>query len=132
MCIFCDIVEGKIPSYKIYEDDHTYAFLDIANDVVGHTLVIPKKHFENILDIDLEEYNYVMATVKKVSEHYVNNCGISGINIINASGKDAEQSVFHLHFHILPRFENDGHKIWPELSGSGLKMEDVLQKFKML
>ena len=83
--------------------------------------------------INIVRYNIIVMHLSPIcKEHYVNNCGITGINILNASGKDAEQSVFHLHFHILPRFENDGHKIWPELSGSGLKMEDVLQKFKML
>lgn len=131
MCIFCDIVEGKIPSYKIYEDDSVYAFLDISKEVIGHTLVIPKKHYENIFDIPSEMYMKVMNAVKLISEHYRNNCGISGVNIMNASGVDAEQSVFHLHFHILPRFEGDGHHTWPKIEKNDVEFEEVQQKFKI-
>ena len=90
MCVFCDIIEGKIPSYKIYEDDNTYAFLDIAGDAYGHTLVIPKKHCVNILDADAETLNNVMVAVNKISNHYVNNCGFTGVNLVNCSGADAE------------------------------------------
>ena len=78
MCVFCDIVTGEIPSYKIYEDEKTYAFLDIACDAYGHTLVIPKKHFENILDIDKVTLSDVMETVQKVSKHYVEDLWIFG------------------------------------------------------
>ena len=107
MCIFCQIVQGELPSYKIYEDDYVYAFLDISQDAVGHTLVIPKEHYENILDINQESLSKVMMAVKKISNHYVDNCGYTGVNIMNASGKDAQQSVFHLHFHIIPRKDGD-------------------------
>ena len=111
-CIFCKILKGEIPSYKIYEDDKTYAFLDISCDSVGHTLVIPKKHCTNVLDCDKEDYQAVMAAVQKVSRHYVDNCGFDGVNILNASGKAAQQSVFHLHIHIIPRKDNDGLNTW--------------------
>ena len=103
MCIFCDIVSGKIPCYKIYEDDDVLAFLDTAKDVDGHTLVIPKKHCENLLDCDDDVISKVMSAVKKISNHYVKDCGFDGVNVHNASGACAGQSVFHLHFHILPR-----------------------------
>ena len=68
-CIFCKIIKGEIPSFKIYEDEHTYAFLDIAKDVDGHTLVIPKKHVCNVLDCDCETLAHVSATVKKIANH---------------------------------------------------------------
>ena len=100
-CIFCKIVKGESPCYKVYEDEFTLAFLDISKDVYGHTLVIPKKHVENVLDCDNETLNHVINTVKKVSNHYVDNCGFKGVNILNASGVEAQQSVFHLHFHII-------------------------------
>lgn len=64
-CIFCKIIEGEIPSYKIYEDEHTYAFLDIAGDVWGHTLVVPKKHCVNTLDCDDETLCAVILAAKK-------------------------------------------------------------------
>lgn len=123
-CIFCKIIKGEIPSYKIYEDDKVYAFLDIACDAVGHTLVIPKAHCTNVLDCDKEYLDAVIEAVQKISQHYVNNCGFDGVNVLNASGKSAEQSVFHLHFHIVPRKDNDGLHMWP-LDG---KQELDLQK----
>ena len=112
-CIFCKIIAGEIPSYKIYEDDKVYAFLDIACDAVGHTLVIPKKHCVNVLDCDKEYLDAVIEAVQKISNHYVSNCGYDGVNVLNASGTSAEQSVFHLHFHIIPRKSGDGLRMWP-------------------
>lgn len=111
-CIFCKILSGEIPSYKIYEDDKTYAFLDIANDCYGHTVVIPKKHCTNVLDCDEADFLAVMATVQKISRHFVDDLGFDGVNILNASGKAAQQSVFHLHMHIIPRKNNDGLNTW--------------------
>lgn len=102
-CIFCKIINGEIPSYKIYEDEYTYAFLDIAKDIEGHTLVIPKKHALNVLDCETEILTKLLETVQRISKHYVEDLGYDGVNILNASGAAAEQSVFHLHFHILPR-----------------------------
>ncbi len=131
MCIFCKIIAGEIPSYKVYEDDNVYAFLDIADDAIGHTLVIPKNHYENILDIPESELKNVMSAVKKISNHYVDNCGYTGVNIMNASGKDAQQSVFHLHFHIFPRKDNDGLQLWPLLDKKNADFSAVLDKLKM-
>ena len=74
-CIFCKIIKGEIPSYKIYENDKVYAFLDIACDSYGHTLVIPKKHCVNLLDCDKEYLDAVVEAVQTISNHYVNDCG---------------------------------------------------------
>lgn len=130
-CIFCKIVKGDIPSYKIYEDNYTYAFLDISNDANGHILVIPKKHFTNILDCDGDILNKVMATIQKVSKHLINNCGFEGVNVLNASGLAAEQSVFHLHFHILPRKNDDGFKTFPILNKNVLSLEETCENLKI-
>ena len=129
-CIFCKIINGEMPSYKIYEDDFCLAFLDISNDIFGHTLVIPKKHYENVMTCDNKTLSRIMETCKKIGTHYVKDCGFDGFNILNACGKAAEQSVFHIHFHILPRKENDGEKVFPKLSGSGCELEEVCQKLK--
>ncbi len=131
MCVFCKILKGEIPSYKIYEDEYTYAFLDIADDYEGHTLVIPKEHYENSLDIPTELLERVIATTQKVARHYVDNCGYTGVNIMNANGKDAEQSVFHLHYHILPRKEGDGRKSWRDYEKLGSDMAKLCEKMKM-
>ena len=131
-CIFCKIINGEMPSYKIYEDDFCLAFLDISNDIFGHTLVIPKKHYENVMTCDNKTLSRIMETCKKIGTHYVKDCGFDGFNILNACGKAAEQSVFHVHFHILPRKENDGEKVFPKLSGSGCELEEVCQKLKFV
>ena len=130
-CIFCKIIKGEIPSYKIYEDEYTYAFLDISNDCNGHTLVIPKKHYTNVLDCDEKYLAACMQTIKKIGNHYTTNCGFSGINILNASGADAQQSVFHLHFHILPRKADDGVDCFPQLTKNAETMNEVQQKLQI-
>jgi len=130
-CLFCKIIKGEIPCYKIYEDEYTLAFLDIAKDVDGHTLVIPKKHFNNTLDCDEETLNHVMHTIKLISNHYVNNCGFSGINLINNNGTSAEQAINHLHFHIIPRLDNDNIYVFPKFQGAKHTLEDTLKKLKI-
>ena len=110
-CVFCNILKGTIPCHKIAENEQAVAFLDIANDSYGHTLVIPKKHYENVLDCDESDLLGVMKLVKKVSNHYVDNCGFEGVNIFNSSGKCAGPMIFHLHFHIFPRKPKDKIKI---------------------
>ena len=124
-------MKGEIPSYKIYEDEHTFAFLDISNDANGHILIIPKKHYTNVLDCDEVVLSYVAKTIKKISNHLVDNCDFGGVNILNASGKDAEQSVFHLHFHILPRRSDDGMKTFPNLKKNDCTLEEMCEKLKL-
>ncbi len=123
-CIFCKIIKGEIPCIKIYENEYTLAFLDINPVVKGHTLVIPKKHYVNVLDVDDFYLSEVLKSVKKIANHYVNKGLASGVNILNATGKSAEQSVFHLHFHILPRTDNDNYKTFPK---TGYIKEDLLK-----
>ena len=130
-CIFCKIIKGEIPSYKIYEDDKVYAFLDIACDAVGHTLVIPKKHCTNVLDCDKSYLDAVIQAVQKISNHYVNNCGFDGVNVLNASGAAAEQSVFHLHFHIVPRKNGDGLHMWPLTDKQELDLQAIATKLAL-
>ena len=129
-CVFCKIIKGEIPSYKIYEDEKVYAFLDIAKDAFGHTLVIPKKHCVNIFDVSEEDYCAVMKAVKKISEHY-KSLGYTGVNIMNASGLDAQQSVFHLHYHIFPRKKDDGLNTWPNFTTKEIDFNKALNLLKM-
>ncbi len=110
-CIFCKIIEGKIPCNKVYEDEYVLAFLDINPIVNGHTLVIPKKHFVDIFDVDEFYLEQVAKALKKISLHY--KTMFDGVNILNASDKSAQQSVFHLHFHIIPRTKEDNKDLWP-------------------
>ena len=100
-CIFCKIIAGQIPCYKIYEDEQVLAFLDIALDSFGHTLVIPKKHCLNITDCDDDILAHVFKITKKITAHFVKNCGFDGANIVSNIG--SQQAVRHLHIHIFPR-----------------------------
>lgn len=127
-CIFCKIVKGAIPCYKIYENDFTIAFLDPAKDTDGHIIVIPKKHCENVLDCDNTTLNELMKTVKLISNHLVDNCGYAGVNLLNASGKAAQQSIHHFHIHIIPRKDNDNIDAWINLSGGKLPLEEMQNK----
>ena len=131
-CIFCQIANGVLPSMKIFEDDHTLAFMDVAEDVDGHVLVIPKKHAKNILDCDSTELSHLMETVKKVSHHLVEKCGYNGVNLLNASDESAGQSVPHFHIHISPRKKGDNIDAWPHFDGAKQKIEDVFSKITMI
>ncbi len=106
MCIFCDIIEGKIPSKKIYEDENVLAILDISQVTKGHTLVMPKKHTDNILTADEETVMNCSKVVHQLSKQIVENTGASGCNIINNCNEVAGQTVNHLHFHIIPRYSS--------------------------
>ena len=130
-CVFCKIIKGEIPSYKIYEDEMSLAFLDISKDTFGHTLVIPEVHAENVMDCPEEYLKATIATVQKVSKHYVEDCGFKGVNVLNASGKVAGQSVFHLHFHILPKKDEKDFDAWPKMSGCNVEFADQLEKLKI-
>lgn len=127
-CIFCKIASGEIPSFKIYENDATLAFLDVAKDVDGHILVIPKKHRKNILDCDEDLLNEVMRTVKRISGHLVGYCGYDGVNLLNANEESAGQSIPHFHIHVIPRKRDDRIDAWPRFDGAREDIRDVFEK----
>lgn len=107
--IFCKIIAGDIPSYKVYEDEDVIAILDIDPAVQGHTLVIPKKHYDTFATIPADDLSQIIKQVQMVACHIVNKLSANGFHIIVNNGESAGQSVSHLHFHILPRFgEEDG------------------------
>ena len=106
-CIFCKIIKGEIPSKKIWEDENFLAILDVKPVGEGHTLVIPKKHFNNFLDLDAEtSLNYINA-LQKTAKILMNKYSAKGFNIVLNNGKVAGQLVGHVHFHILPRKDGD-------------------------
>ncbi|NLG35645.1 MAG: HIT family protein [Lentisphaerae bacterium] len=108
-CLFCKIVAGTIPSAKIYEDDDVLAFMDIGPLVRGHALVIPKVHHDPLADTPDDVLAKVIAVVRRVARAQMIGLGADGVNIHQANGAAAGQVVPHLHFHVVPRFNHDGH-----------------------
>ena len=105
-CIFCKILNKEIPSFKIYEDENTYAFLDINPINKGHTLVISKKHYKDIYDIPENTLKHLISTVKKLSIPIKQTTNADGISISQNNEEEAGQVIFHIHFHIIPKFKN--------------------------
>ena len=110
-CIFCKIVAGEAPSWKVFENDKVYAFLDINPVNAYHTLVIPKTHYQDVFDCPEDELKEVMAVIKHLTSLYKEKLGIQHVQIVNSSGHEAQQDVFHIHFHIVPRHYGDGQSI---------------------
>ena len=106
-CIFCKIVAGEIPASKVYEDDHFLAFLDISQVTPGHTLVIPKKHARNLLEMTPDETAALFNIVSRVTKKVESATQPQGMNIISNMEGIAGQSVFHTHVHILPRYSQE-------------------------
>ena len=131
-CIFCKIIAGEIPSYKVYEDGRVLAFLDINPVNPGHTLVVPKKHVANIEETDEETLCQVMKIVKKVGQSLKKNLGAPGYNVLENNDPVAGQVVPHLHFHVTPRLENDGLDLWPQKQYKENEAEEVLNKIKII
>ncbi len=128
MCIFCKIINGEIPSSKVYEDDDVLAILDISQATLGHTLVMPKKHYANILEIPSDEYAKVMLKVKDIASKINTNLKPNGINVLNNCGEVAGQTVMHYHVHIIPRYNNNDIKIeFTDHSGK-VDLNEVLNK----
>ena len=102
MCIFCDIVEGKIPSTKVYEDDYVIAIRDLNPQAPVHDLIIPKKHFDNIVDLAKNDDGaYSAAVIRAAAEVAKIEETDEGFRMINNCGADAGQTVMHVHFHVL-------------------------------
>ncbi|KAB2228316.1 HIT family protein [Staphylococcus epidermidis] len=114
--IFSKIISGEIPSFKIYENDYVYAFLDISQVSKGHTLLVPKKPSANIFETDEETMKHIGVALPKVANAIKKAFHPDGLNIIQNNGEYANQSVFHIHFHLIPRYEND-------IDGFGYKWE---------
>ncbi len=131
-CVFCDIVRGEAPSWGVYDDEAAYAFLNIFPATEWHTLVVPKAHHADVFDTPVEVLVAVTRAVKRVVDLYRRVLDISDVQIINSSGAQAQQDVFHLHFHIVPRLLGDGQDVqWsthPEWRG---RFDDMLLKLRV-
>ena len=114
-CIFCKIVQKQAPSSIIYEDDYVMAFLDIRPVNEGHTLIIPKEHYADIFDTPSELLGKVHQVTKKVAVAVKQAVNVDGISIIQQNGRAANQDIFHLHVHVIPRYTGEWVKPFHEL-----------------
>ncbi|NJP36593.1 HIT family protein [Alkalicoccus luteus] len=117
-CIFCKIISGEIPSAKVYENEHVYAFLDISQVTKGHTLIIPKSHEKDVFELNEETAAELFKAVPAVATAINDTFQPEGLNVLNNNKEPAGQSVFHYHLHLIPRYgAQDGFKaIWEEHS----------------
>jgi histidine triad (HIT) family protein len=129
-CIFCNIIVGEIPSANIYQDEYTYAFLDINPNNHGHTLVIPKEHYKNLYDVPEDILCAMSKTAKKLAEAVKKGVSADGVNLAMNVERAAGQLVDHIHFHVIPRFNNDGYKHWGHKPYKDREMEDIAGKIK--
>jgi len=112
-CIFCKIINKEIPSCIVYESKEVIAFLDISPINKGHTLVMPKKHYETFLDLPKSELEVLFGKIQEVTKAVIKATNADGFNLLLNNKRAAGQVVDHVHFHVIPRFENDGLKHWP-------------------
>lgn len=111
-CVFCKIRDKEIPSNLIYEDDIVMVILSIEPAAPGHMLVIPKNHFRDIFSTPCDILGHMNIVCKKMAVLLEEKLSAEGVNILNASGAPAQQSVFHIHYHVVPRYANDKLDLW--------------------
>ncbi|HEV7121487.1 MAG TPA: HIT family protein [Candidatus Paceibacterota bacterium] len=128
--VFAKIIRREIPAEILYEDDDTLAFLDIAPVSPGHTLVIPKKPVRNIFDADDDTLASVMKTVRKIAPAVRDAVGADALNIQSNHGAEAGQIVFHMHFHLIPRFAGDDFFMWPHKEYKEGEAKEVAEKIR--
>lgn len=116
-CIFCKIANGEIPSKTLYEDDMFRVIMDISPASKGHSLILPKKHFANIYELDNETACEVLVLAKRMASVMTEALDCDGFNILQNNGEAAGQTVFHFHMHLIPRYENDG--VGLDMEGEG-------------
>lgn len=131
-CIFCKIINGEIPSEKVYEDDKVFAFMDINPLNDGHVLIIPKSHAGTIHEIGEDDFLAVMSATHKLAAAVRKALNPDGINLLQLNGKAANQVVPHLHVHIVPRWSGDGLTIsqWEIVAGNMEKVKNVAEQIK--
>ena len=113
-CIFCKIVKNELPAHKIYEDDYMVAFLDNSPVNEGHVLIVPRRHWKSLDEVDDLMAGYLMIVVRKIGAAIKKTLGASGYNVVINNGSVAGQIIDHFHCHVIPRFDGDGLHSWPQ------------------
>ncbi len=130
-CIICKLVSNDLPSWIVYEDEKVICFLPLEVEAFGHTIIAPKPHYADLFSVPIECLNGLFAVIQKVALHYQTALGATGINLLHASGVSAGQSVPHLHFHLIPRFGEDGLDAWPIFPKTQQDKDELLKKLQL-
>ena len=130
-CVFCKIIAGELPANFVDEDERTVAFLDISPATPGHTLVVPRRHTRDLLEIDPDELSAVMRAAQRLAARIESRLGADGINLLNSCRSAAWQTVFHFHVHVIPRYEHDPLRLpWVPTSGDPEEIAAVAEKLR--
>lgn len=129
-CVFCKIIAGKLPAFKVYENDKIFAFLDISPVNPGHTLVVPRSHHADLLETPDNVLSDMITRTKKIAAAIVKAVKADGFNLGVNTKPAAGQVVFHTHLHIIPRFSNDGLRHWPHKETSREEMQKVSEMIR--
>lgn len=130
-CIFCRLIAGEIPSSRVYEDEHTLAFMDLGQVNPGHVLVAVRRHAATVLDITPEEAGAVMRTARRVAIAVKSAFDPPGMTLLQANGSEGDQTVFHFHMHVLPRHADDGVALaWPRKDPPRERIEDYAARIR--
>jgi histidine triad (HIT) family protein len=130
-CTICELVAGSIPSWVVWQDADVICFLPKKLEAYGHTVIAPKLHYADLLVTPDDVLGAVACVAKKLAVHYNHQIGSTGVSILHASGVSAQQSVLHVHFHLIPRYPNDGLNAWPALSVIECDKDELLRKLRL-
>ena len=130
-CIFCKIVAGELPGQIVEEDERTVAFMDINPATRGHALVVPRRHSRDLLEIDAEDLGAVAVAAQRLAQRVHDRLGADGVNLLNARGSAAWQTVFHFHMHVIPRYEGDPLRLpWKPAPGDADEIASVAEQLR--
>jgi histidine triad (HIT) family protein len=128
-CIFCKIVAGELPATIVGEDERTISFMDIAPATRGHVLVIPREHSADLLSVEPADLTAVSLAAQRLAGLQTQRLGADGVNLLNACGVVAFQTVFHFHVHVIPRYDGDGLRLpWTPAPGDGEEIAAAAQE----
>jgi histidine triad (HIT) family protein len=130
-CLFCKIIAGEIPGQIIAEDDLTVTFMDINPATRGHALVVPRRHATDLLEIDPDDLAATVLAAQRLARRATERLGADGVNLINSCGSAAWQTVFHLHIHVIPRYQGDPLQLpWVPAPGDSDEISAAAQELK--
>lgn len=130
-CIFCKIIAGELPAQIVDEDERTVAFLDISPATRGHSLVVPRRHVRDLLEIDHDDLLATILAAKRLGRRIQERLGADGLNLLNSNGSAAWQTVFHFHIHVIPRYEGDPMRLpWVPAEGHPDELAAAAQQLR--